>query len=113
MLKRLWQNYNLSIVLVVLFLSSWLAQWFFQWQEYVNNAKEHNQQAQMQEFIPEFGSATFENWQSEFLQLFTFVVLTTFLVHKGSHESKDSDEKLEQMVKEMQLDIKKLAKSKK
>ena len=35
-----------------------------------------------------------ENWQSEFLQLLTFVVLTSFLVHKGSHESKDGDEEI-------------------
>lgn len=36
-----------------------------------------------------------ENWQSEFLQLFTFVVLTTYLVHRNSHESKDSSERME------------------
>ena len=35
-----------------------------------------------------------ENWQSEFLQLLTFVVLTTFLIHRGSHESRDSNEGL-------------------
>ena len=34
---------------------------------------------------------TFENWQSEFLQVFVFVVLTTFLVHRKSHESPDTD----------------------
>ena len=35
--------------------------------------------------------ATFENWQSEFLQVFIFIVLTTFLVHRHSHESPDTD----------------------
>ena len=35
--------------------------------------------------------ATFENWQSEFLQVFVFIVLTTFLVHRKSHESPDTD----------------------
>jgi hypothetical protein len=39
--------------------------------------------------------ATLENWQSEFLQLFCMVVFTAFLIHKGSAESKDSDEKTE------------------
>lgn len=38
--------------------------------------------------------ATFENWQSEFLQLLAFVVLTSVLIHRGSRESKDADEKL-------------------
>jgi hypothetical protein len=37
------------------------------------------------------GQATFENWQSEFLQVFVFIVLTTFLVHRRSHESPDTD----------------------
>ena len=46
------------------------------------------------------GTSTFwfqslQNWQSEFLQLLTFVVLTSFLVHRGSHESKDSNDKMQ------------------
>src|SRR5690606_27266859 len=32
--------------------------------------------------------ATFENWESEFLQMAVFVLLTTFLVQKGSPESR-------------------------
>lgn len=91
---NIFKNYGLSIALLCLFLASWVAQWFFQWQEFVQHQEEHNQAVQMQEFIPEFLSATFENWQSEFLQLLTFVVLTSYLIHKGSHESKDSDEEM-------------------
>ena len=30
--------------------------------------------------------ATMENWQSEFLQLFTMVVVTGFLIHRGSEK---------------------------
>lgn len=33
-----------------------------------------------------------ENWESEFLQLFAFVLLTTFLVQKGSSESRKLEE---------------------
>src|SRR5688500_17793147 len=32
--------------------------------------------------------ATFENWESEFLQMAVFVLLTTFLIQKGSPESR-------------------------
>ena len=39
----------------------------------------------------EFLSALFENWESEFLQMAAFVVLTVFLIQKGSSESKDPD----------------------
>jgi hypothetical protein len=34
---------------------------------------------------------TDENWQSEFLQVLAFVTLTSFLIFKGSPESRDSD----------------------
>ena len=36
----------------------------------------------------EFLEATFENWESEFLQMGMYVVLTIFLFQKGSSESK-------------------------
>jgi hypothetical protein len=39
-----------------------------------------------------FLEVTMENWESEFLQLFTFVVLTSFLFQRGSAESKDPDQ---------------------
>lgn len=42
-----------------------------------------------------FISATFENFESEFLQMALYVVLTVFLYQKGSAESKKIDEKEE------------------
>ncbi|SOC89399.1 hypothetical protein SAMN05660766_3123 [Curtobacterium sp. 314Chir4.1] len=39
----------------------------------------------------DFAEATFENWESEFLQMGSYVVLTTFLFQKGSSESKTLD----------------------
>ncbi|HVR98810.1 MAG TPA: DUF6766 family protein [Thermoanaerobaculia bacterium] len=38
-----------------------------------------------------FWEATTENWESEFLQMFIYVVLTAFLYQRGSAESKDPD----------------------
>ncbi len=38
-----------------------------------------------------FLEATFENWESEFLQMGSYVVLTAFLFQRGSLESKDPD----------------------
>ena len=40
----------------------------------------------------DFVEATFENWESEFLQMSMYVVLTAFLFQKGSSESKPVDE---------------------
>ena len=39
-----------------------------------------------------FLSSLFENWESEFLQMRTYVVLTAYLMQRGSPESKDLDE---------------------
>jgi hypothetical protein len=40
-----------------------------------------------------FFESVFENWESEFLQMGAFIVLTVFLVQKGSAESKKPDER--------------------
>jgi uncharacterized protein DUF6766 len=39
----------------------------------------------------EFLSALFENWESEFLQMSSYVVLTAMLFQRGSSESRDLD----------------------
>lgn len=39
-----------------------------------------------------FLGALFENWESEFLQMSAYVVLTAFLFQRGSAESRDPDE---------------------
>ena len=44
----------------------------------------------------DFVEATFENWESEFLQMGAYVVLTIFLFQKGSSESKPIGERTPQ-----------------
>jgi hypothetical protein len=104
-MKRLWQNYNLSIVLLVLFLLSWAGQTYVGWVEFVAEQQEHGQAASWLGeggYVWRWAQATLENWQSEFLQLFSMVVLTALLIHKGSAESKDSNERMEQMLKRIE-----------
>ena len=100
-MKQLWRNYNLSIVLATLFLVSWGVQTWTGWRTFSAEQAQHGQSAQVfgqDGYIWEWGEATFENWQSEFLQLLTFVVLTTYLIHRGSHESKDTDDQMHQQL---------------
>ena len=95
---RVWRDYSLSIVLAALFLVSWALQTWTGWVEFVAEQQEHGQVAEAfgpDGYVWAWAQATFENWQSEFLQLLTFVVLTTYLIHRGSHESKDTDEKVQ------------------
>ena len=94
-MKRLWRNYNLSIVLAALFLLSWIVQTWTGWREFAGEQQAQGQTAAIfgaSGYVWTWAASTMENWQSEFLQLFAFVVLTSFLVHRGSHESKDTDE---------------------
>jgi hypothetical protein len=97
-MKNLFKNYGLSIVLAGLFLVSWAMQTWMGWNKFASDQQALGQIPTLfgsSGYIWEWGEATFENWQSEFLQLLTFVVLTSFLIHKGSHESKDTDEEMQ------------------
>jgi hypothetical protein len=91
------RDYGLGIVLAVLFFVSWVLQSVTGWMEFAGNQQAHGETAQLfgpSGYFWSWMAATFENWQSEFLQLFTMVLLTAFLIHRGSTESKDSDDEL-------------------
>ena len=93
-MANLWRNYGLSITLAALFLFSWGLQTWMGWVDFAAEQEQHGQTPQAfgeSGYIWRWGEATFENWQSEFLQVFVFIVLTTVLVHKKSHESPDTD----------------------
>src|SRR5215211_2680380 len=104
-LRRVWANFSLSLILCILFFVSWGGQAVSQWREFVQDQREHNQPAEAGEFFVDFGASTLENWQSEFLQLFSFVVLAAAFIHRGSSESRDSDDRMEQMLKEIKAKI--------
>jgi hypothetical protein len=91
----------LTIALATLFLLSWIGQFIAQAIEVGHEAQQHGQSFQWGEFWPAFLSATLENWQSEFLQLLMFVVLTAYLIHRGSAESPDGDDELKAMLEEL------------
>jgi hypothetical protein len=93
-MSKFLKNNGLTVVLMLLFLASLIGQWLsgvhFENEELMRHGDEP-----MSAFAflsdPQFLSAVFENWESEFLQMSAFVVLTTFLFQKGSAESEDPD----------------------
>ena len=95
-MRRFFRQNGLSIVLAAFFLVFWSCQAVTGW-------KVHNDEQQLhgEQVLPfsgylvsgHFWQATGENWESEFLQMGFYVVLTSFLFQKGSAESKDPDEK--------------------
>ncbi|MGH3736039.1 MAG: DUF6766 family protein [Micromonosporaceae bacterium] len=62
-------------VLLLLFLGSWLGQLFAQLSEFRSEQQAHEQPFVWAEFWSVFFASTFENWQSEWLQLVFQAVL--------------------------------------
>jgi len=93
--SSLWRQFGLGLVLMLLFFATWLGQGIAEWQTFTDEAAEHQESTAVGDFVSEFAQSTLENWQSEFLQLFAFVTLSALFIHKGSAESKDSDDRME------------------
>jgi hypothetical protein len=78
-----------------LFLLSWGLQTWTGWRKFEAEQAENQQSAEVfgaDGYFWDWAQATFENWQSEFLQLLAMVVFTSFLIYKGSAESRDTDD---------------------
>jgi hypothetical protein len=68
----------------------------FAWFAYVHEQEAHHQPIQVREYVVQAARDTLENWQSEFLQLIWQVAGLAFLVHLGSPQSKEGDERKEE-----------------
>ena len=89
--KSFFYRNSLSIVLIVLMLSCLLGQFFTGWSTLNKElAEEGGSKISLGNYIHSghFIQATFENWESEFLQMMLYIVLTVSLRQKGSSESK-------------------------
>ena len=105
------REYGLSIVLALFFTLSWVVQTIAGWVEFVAEQAAHGESPAVfgdSGYVWPWLQATFENWQSEFLQLFTFVVLTAILIHRKSHESRDDQDRMEQEVQEILVAVREL-----
>jgi hypothetical protein len=94
MRRRIREN-GLSIVLVTLFLVFWAGQSVVGHREHNAEQRDHGEPPlEYTAYLrsAHFWEATGENWESEFIQIFSYVFLTAFLFQKGSAESKKLDE---------------------
>ncbi len=92
-MQRIKDN-GLTIILLLLFAGSIIGHWLTGWRVAAEDAARHGQPAMAlgaYTVSAEFLSSVFENWESEFLQMSAYVVLTAILVQRGSSESKDPD----------------------
>jgi hypothetical protein len=75
------KKWGAAYLLFALFIASWGGQLIAMLIEVGNEARQHGQSFQLDEFWPRFWSATFENWQSEWLQLLVQAVVLLGLKH--------------------------------
>lgn len=97
MKKFIYRN-SLSLVFLFLFFFALAGQIFFGLTEYNNDLIElGGSTVSLGKYLSSghFFEATFENWESEFLQMALLVWLTIFLRQQGSSESKKLDEEEE------------------
>ncbi|CDM66646.1 DUF6766 family protein [Pyrinomonas methylaliphatogenes] len=94
-MRRFFYENSLSIVLFTLFFVCVAGQAATGFRVYNQDQREHGQPTvDFASYLwgGHFIEAVFENWESEFLQMGAYVVLTVFLRQKGSAESKKLDE---------------------
>ena len=97
-MKKFFKDNGLSIVFMLLFIISLIGQFFTGYAHHNQERMEDGQTGiSVYEYLysGHFIQATFENWESEFLQRALFIVLTISLYQKGSSESKKIDEEEE------------------
>ncbi|WP_394773085.1 DUF6766 family protein [Flavobacterium sp.] len=97
-MKTFLRNNGLSITFFLLFIATLFGQIIFGFEEHNKELIDEGSSAiSLFPYLTSghFVQSTFENWESEFLQMALFVVLTIFLQQKGSSESKDFDKEEE------------------
>jgi len=91
MLKR----YGYAWLTLLFFAVSLGLHWLFGWNAFVDAARDHGQTPELAGYLTEMGRDTFENWQSEFLQLLWQVVGLAYFLYAGSPSSKENDDRVE------------------
>jgi hypothetical protein len=91
----MYRRYGFAWVTGAFFVISLLGHWVFAWFAYVNEQRAHKQPIEVSEYLVQTSRDTFENWQSEFLQLLWQVGGLALLLHVGSPQSKEGDDRIE------------------
>jgi hypothetical protein len=90
------KKYGFLWITGLFFLISLIGHWLFAWFAYVEEQESHRQAVEFSGYLIETFRDTLENWQSEFLQLIWQVAGLAFLLHIGSPQSKEGDDRKEE-----------------
>jgi hypothetical protein len=92
------KRYSYAWITLGLFAFSLLGHWLFGWYAYVQEQQALGQPVDVGGYTIEMLRDTFENWQSEFLQLLWQVGGLALFLYVGSPQSKESNDRLEAKV---------------
>jgi hypothetical protein len=96
--KKIIKGYAYAWITLGFFLVSLILHWWFGWRAFVDEAAQHNQTPEFNQYLVQMSRDTFENWQSEFLQLLWQVVGLAYFLYLGSPTSHENDDRLEAKV---------------
>lgn len=89
------KRYAYGWITAIFFIVSIGLHWLFGWLAFSDEAIQHGESPQVAAYLVEMGRDTFENWQSEFLQLIWQVVGLAYFLYVGSPSSKENDDRME------------------
>ena len=92
---NLMNKYGYVWVTLAFFLLSLAGHWIFGWLAYADEQLAHGQPVDISGYLVIMSRDTFENWQSEFLQLIWQVAGLAYLLYVGSPQSREGDERKE------------------
>ncbi|MCC6889912.1 MAG: hypothetical protein IT536_15385 [Hyphomicrobiales bacterium] len=93
--QSIFKRYGFFWVTSALFLITLSGHWVFGWFAYVSEQMAHQQPIEIGNYTVQMMRDTLENWQSEFLQLVWQVGGLAILLHVGSPQSKEGDDRME------------------
>jgi len=89
------QRYGFAWVTGGFFIVTLVGHWLFGWFAYVSEQQALAQPITIGGYVIQMSRDTLENWQSEFLQLVWQVAGLALLLHVGSPQSKEGDDRME------------------
>lgn len=101
----IWKRFGFAWVTGALFVITLSGHWVFGWFAYVNEQQALQQPIELGAYTIQMMRDTLENWQSEFLQLIWQVAGLAILLHVGSPQSKEGDDRMEAKIDAILLAI--------
>lgn len=95
------KKYGYAWITLGFFAVSFALHWLFGWYAFADEARQHGQSPEVNGYLIEMGRDTFENWQSEFLQLLWQVGGLAYFLYIGSPSSKENDDRVEAKIDEL------------